>query len=80
MKTIPMFSIFSGTFYDLLETDLNLMDEGQLPLIKNPSSSCKKCYGRGHIGRDAQNYGFIPCMCVRKVINLSIIKRAEQPI
>jgi hypothetical protein len=80
MKTLPMFSIFSGTFYDLPEGDITIVDEGQIPLLKNPPSNCKKCYGRGYTGRDAQNYGYIPCMCVRKVVNFSIIKRGEQQI
>lgn len=80
MKTIPMFSIFSGTFYDLPEGDITIVNEGQIPLLKTPPSNCKKCYGRGHIGRDTQNYGYIPCMCVRKVVNFSIIKRGEQQI
>ena len=73
-KTL-MYSVFSGTFYEVLDSDVNLMDIGQLPLVKKPSSSCSKCYGRGHIGKDTQTCGYLLCSCVRKVINYDIIKK-----
>jgi|LakMenEpi03Aug12_release.lakeMendotaPanAssembly.Ray.scaffolds.fasta_scaffold27880_4 hypothetical protein len=73
-KTL-MYSAFSGSFYEIPENDLKLMDIGQLPLKKKPSSSCSKCYGRGHLGRDTQTYGYLICSCVRKVINYDIIKQ-----
>jgi hypothetical protein len=80
MKAIPMFSIFSGTFYDLPESDIDIIDVGQVPLMKLPPSNCKKCYGRGYTGRDYQNYGYVPCNCVRKVVDVSKIKRGNEQI
>lgn len=78
MNTVNMFSIFSGYFYELPEHDLELMDLGQLPLTKKPPLNCKKCYGRGYTGRNCENYGYLVCQCVRKVIDSSKIKRGEQ--
>ena len=75
-KTMLMYSIFSGTFYEIPESDFKLMDGGQIPLTKKPNSGCNKCYGRGHLGRDTQTFGYTVCNCVRKVANLNLIKNA----
>lgn len=69
-----IFSAYSGTFYTIPEKDLSLLDSGQLPLLKKPSS-CKKCLGRGHNGRDNQNFSYVVCNCVKKVIDLEEIKK-----
>lgn len=69
-----IYSIFSGTFYQIPEKDVKILDIGQIPLIKKPSSSCNKCYGRGHIGRDTKNLGYQVCKCVRKNVDYQLIK------
>ena len=74
---IQIYSIFSGTFYEVTREDFKLLDVGQLPLLKKPNS-CKKCNGRGHMGRNAENYGYFVCNCLRKVIDHSIIKNAQE--
>jgi hypothetical protein len=71
-KTI--YSVFSGTFYDIPEKDVKILDIGQVPLTKKPSSSCSKCYGRGQIGRDTTNLSYQICKCVRKNIDFDLIK------
>lgn len=71
-KTI--YSVFSGTFYDIPEKDVKILDIGQIPLTKKPSSSCSKCYGRGQIGRDATNLSYQICKCIRKNIDFDLIK------
>jgi hypothetical protein len=73
---MKMYSVFSGTFYEIPEDDFKLMDIGQLPLTKTPAK-CNKCYGRGHLGKDTQTNGYAVCFCVRKVINHDIIRNAE---
>jgi hypothetical protein len=73
-STKIIYSAFSGTFYTIPEGDFSLLDMGQLPLLKKPSSSCKKCFGRGHIGRDNQNFHYYLCNCVKKVLDLEAIK------
>jgi hypothetical protein len=75
-NTILIYSVFSGTYYDVLESDVKLLDVGQLPLRKKPSA-CNKCHNRGHMGRDTQSFGYSVCSCVRKVINHDIIKHVE---
>lgn len=75
MKTIWMYSVFSGTYYEVLEKDLNLLNIGQIPLKSKPSQSCKKCYGRGHIGREQNTYSFEICNCIRKKIDFDILKK-----
>lgn len=76
-KTVPVYSVFSGTIYDILETDIKILNIGQIPLNKNPSSNCKKCYGKFNVGRNLQNYAYTPCSCLRKVVNIDIVKDLE---
>jgi hypothetical protein len=66
---------FSGTFLDIPEEDIKLLGIGQLPLTKKPSSSCKKCHGKGHVGRDKNNLNYYICTCVRKNLDLESIKQ-----
>lgn len=33
-----------------------------VPLRGEPNPKCKKCYGRGHIGRNDQGQ-YVPCSC-----------------
>ena len=35
-----------------------------IPIIGNPQKSCKRCYGRGHTGRDSTTRLFILCSCI----------------
>ena len=69
-----IYSVFSGTYYEILESDIKLLEIGQLPLIGMPSSSCKKCQGRGHVGRDTKTHAFEVCNCVRKKIDYELVK------
>jgi hypothetical protein len=76
IKTTLIYSVFSGSFYDLLDSDLDLLDVGHLPLLKAPKK-CNKCYSRGYTGRDSQNLTYSPCSCVQKVLNFDILKKIE---
>lgn len=73
---IWMYSAFSGTFYEVLESDLSKLDEGQIPLKRKPSN-CNKCFGRGHNGRDTQSYHYVICNCIRKAVNPEKMKNAK---
>lgn len=73
-----LYSVFSGTFYEIPEKDVNIIDIGQLPLTKKPSSSCNKCYGRGHLGRDAKNLTYQICKCIRKSIDFDLIESLKK--
>jgi hypothetical protein len=72
IKTV--YNAFSGTFLNIPEEDLKLISVGQLPLNRKPSSSCKKCFGKGHIGRDKTNLNYYICSCIRKNLDLDAIK------
>ena len=37
-----------------------------IPLDQFPNPKCKKCYGRGHVGKDLKTGLMIPCKCVKK--------------
>ena len=74
---IYVYSVFSGTVYEVLDEDVKYLDEGQLPLTRIPNTNCKKCYGKFNVGRDSQNLSFFPCSCLRKAVNLDIIRGLE---
>jgi hypothetical protein len=74
METNLIYSVFSGTYYNVLVKDIPLLNVGQIPLKKQPPASCKKCYGRGHTGRDKQTYAYNICNCIRKNINFDLVK------
>jgi hypothetical protein len=65
--------LFNSTYYSIFADDFKLLSEGQLPLKKKPSSSCKKCYGRGYSGKNTTDFTYIPCSCLKKQINVDIL-------
>ena len=71
---MTIYSVFSGTFYEIKQEDFPLLDIGQLPLKKMPSKTCSKCYGRGHVGRNHENLTYSVCNCVKKVIDYDLIQ------
>lgn len=78
METSLIYSVFSGTYYEVLSKDISLLNMGQIPLKKQPPTNCKKCYGRGHVGRDKNTYAFNICNCIRKNINFDIVNSITQ--
>lgn len=36
------------------------------PSAPDPKPSCRKCYGRGHVGRNIRTGKHVPCACVSK--------------
>ena len=75
METTKLiYSVFSGTFYEVLEKDVKRLDIGQVILTSKPSTSCKKCAGRGHLGRDQSTFAYELCNCVRKKIDFEYLK------
>ena len=50
-------------------TDENARREaaGESPIVKiakTPKPNCRRCHGRGHIGRDIKTNTYVPCVCV----------------
>ena len=76
INPVLIYSVYTGSFYKLPESDVLLLDVGHLPLLKKPNK-CNKCYSRGFLGRDAQNLTYSPCSCVQKVLNFDILKKIE---
>jgi hypothetical protein len=75
MQTKTIYSAYSGTFYEIPESDIKLLEMGQIPLLKKPNN-CKNCFNRGHIGRDNQTYQYQICNCIRKVLDIEEIKNS----
>lgn len=63
------YSLLSGDVYEIAEDEIGNLDDFQVPLIKKPKSNCKRCYGRGYIGRDRVKKYFIMCNCIKKYID-----------
>ena len=74
-QIINCYNVFTGKYFQLLEEDAALLSQGQLPLKKIPSQSCKKCYGRGYTGKSLADFTYIPCVCVRKQIDIDLYKK-----
>jgi hypothetical protein len=64
-----IYNVYSGECYSILEYELKNVQEGEIPIRQKPKTSCKKCYGRGYIGRDSTKHIFQPCPnCIEKQI------------
>lgn len=72
-NTKHIYSVFSGTFYEIPEKDLKILDIGQIPL-KHKYKNCKKCFNRGHSGRDTKTFAHQLCNCIKKIIDFDCVK------
>lgn len=36
-----------------------------IPLGRAPRRNCKRCYGRGHLGRNVDTGKYLPCPCTK---------------
>lgn len=64
------FSIVSGEIYQLVEEFVNALDTYQIPLTKKPPTTCKKCFGRLHIGYDHTQHIYKVCpKCITKCLD-----------
>jgi len=77
MDHITVFSAFSGEFYDFPTKDIKHLVPEIIPLTSKPRN-CKKCFNRGQIGRNSNNFAYIICSCVQKVLDLSKIKDIDE--
>lgn len=79
MDCITVFSAFSGEFYDFPIKDIKHLEPEIIPLLTKPKN-CKKCFSRGHTGRNTNNFAYKICSCVQKVLDLSKIKDIDEKI
>lgn len=57
-------SIISGICYEILEDEIDLLDNSQIPLKEFPKVNCKHCNGRGHTTKDKTTDVYILCRCM----------------
>lgn len=76
-----MFSLLTGEMYTIERDEYKNMDKYQLPLHKKPSSSCKKCYGRMHVGRNITLGIYALCTrCADKCVDFNLFKNEHLDI
>jgi len=73
-KELVYFSLLSGDVYTITEDEVENLDTFQVPLLKAPKGSCKKCYGRGYIGYDPLRKYYVMCKCILKRIDRDRVK------
>jgi len=73
-----IFSLVTGDIYEIEVDELKNLDKHQLPLVKRPPRSCKKCYGRMYWGFNTvtQIYDLCP-KCKNKCIDFRHITTDE---
>lgn len=70
-----MFSMVTGDIYTIESDEYKNMDKYQLPLKKQPHHSCKKCYGRMHIGYDHKLKIYALCpKCTNNCVDFDLLK------
>jgi hypothetical protein len=70
MNKLLYFSIFGGHLYYVQSDEEKILDPFQIPLLRSPNSSCKKCYGRFYTGYDTIKRHFLICnKCGTKCID-----------
>lgn len=67
-----MFSMITGDIYEIEADELKIMDKYQIPLVKKPSPSCRKCYGRMYSDYNSTLKLYTPCSkCVNRCVDFS---------
>lgn len=72
------YSLLSGTVYTVNEEETKNLDKFQLPLLKKPKDSCKKCYGRGYFGYEPKLKYYPPCSCLKKLIDFDTLNKTTE--
>jgi hypothetical protein len=69
---IWVFSMVSGETYQIFEDELAKLGTTVVVLKEHAPESCKKCFGRFHVGFNTKLQVYQPCpKCARKVIDFS---------
>jgi len=72
------FSLVSGEMYYVEPDEVANLDKSQVPLIKKPSQSCKKCYGRFYTMYETKKKYYMPCpKCMKKCVDWESMKAEE---
>jgi hypothetical protein len=78
VNTNFFYSVFSGIIYEVCSDEIPVLDDGQVPLISKPSTSCKHCYGRGYDVHDKKRGIYCVCRCMKKHIDPEYIPKSVQ--
>ena len=74
IKKVMFFSMVTGEIYEVESDEVNNLDRYQIPLCGRPGS-CKKCYGRMHMGKNITVGVYMLCThCAKKYVDFSLIK------
>ena len=71
------YSLVTGQIEPILPEEVKTLEVYQIPLNKKPRENCNKCYGRAVSQYDVKNSIYVPCSCVRKVIDTENYKNGE---
>lgn len=79
MKDLKLFfSLVSGDMYYIEPDEIKNLNKSQIPLLKKPNTSCKKCFGRLYVGFDIKKKYYIPCpRCMQKCVDWIAFKENE---
>lgn len=70
-----MFSLITGDIYKIEADELKNMDNYQIPLAKLPKSSCRRCFGRMHIGFNEKIKVYALCpKCTSRCVDFKLLK------
>jgi hypothetical protein len=76
-KNVIIYSVFSGTIFEIPEKDFKMMDISHIPLKEYPKLNPKQNYGRPYTGRDMNNFAYYASPSVLKVIDTNRSKETS---
>ena len=72
------FSIFGGYIYQASEQEEKILDAFQIPLLDKPTTNCKKCFGKFHVGYNTSTRHFTICpKCSKKQIDVKKLLKKD---
>ena len=74
MEKYLYWSFHTGQFYDVLRDEVDTLDAFQLRMLKKPSGSCKKCFGRFYVGKNVNTELYVPCSkCAKNCVDFETL-------
>lgn len=69
-----IYSIYSGTVYEIPKEDFWNLDAGQVPLLSKPKGNCKHCFGRGYEYHEKIRNEYQICRCLVSKVDWPALK------
>ena len=73
-----VFSIYSGTLYEVPRDEFWNLDAGQVPLLEPPKQNCKKCFGRGYEYKERIRNEYQICRCTAAKVDWLALKEKNK--